>query len=57
MASASRYEAIQCSLLAAATDLRLKDSARARALSESALPEAERLGARASWPPPTICWR
>ena len=40
-----KYEAIQCSLLAAATDLRLKDSARARALSESALPKAERLGA------------
>ena len=41
-----KFEAIQCSLLAAATDLRLKDSARARALSESALPKAERLGAR-----------
>ena len=41
-----KYKAIQCSLLAAATDLRLKDSARARALSESALPKAERLGAR-----------
>jgi len=42
-----RFDALQYSLLAAATELRAKDRAGARARVESALPEAERLGARA----------
>ena len=42
-----KIRGLQYSLLAAATDLRLKDrAARAGAAWKSALPEAERLGAR-----------
>ncbi len=42
-----KFDALQFSLLAAATELRQKDGPRARARVEAALPEAERLGARA----------
>jgi eukaryotic-like serine/threonine-protein kinase len=42
-----KFDALQLSLLAAATELRQKDGPRARARVEAALPEAERLGARA----------